>query len=185
MPNDDDLSAWFQRRTLDIAADRANRAYRAWQSLGPSEDSGEPDSQLLQVSAVQPAGAKPYPKLRGRPGMQSQIAGIVNAITASPNSTAKYQTDGHGSATVARDAGGGVRAHFDGPPSLDASGMLAPPSDHAEVVVKDIQGPHSVIVGSFPRTARIFTGNDGQLRYEIHPGIRMPLVDIQEGIHRF
>jgi hypothetical protein len=186
MPYDDDaaMTNWFRRRTADIAADKAQRAYQAWQALsapanGPDDviAAGTSGDTLVGSDGADKL-ARPYPKLRGRPGVEATIAGVANAITAQPNSHATFPSS-VGSISVLRGPGEGVQA---GVWDMGASGQLAPPSDRAEVKIDNIR-KSGFLPGSLPDRARLFTTPDGRLMYEIHPGAKIFGFAVPEGVH--
>ncbi|RAK60878.1 hypothetical protein DJ021_14185 [Phenylobacterium hankyongense] len=185
MPYDDDaMTNWFRRRTVDIAADKAQRAYQAWQALSAPANGADQaiaagaGGDTLVGSDGADKLARPYPKLRGRPGVEATIAGVANAITAQPNSHATYPSP-MGTIRVTRGLGDGVRAQA---PGIAASGQLAPPSDRAQVEVDNIR-KSGFLPGSLPDRARLFTTPDGRLMYEIHPGAKIFGFAVPEGVH--
>lgn len=172
----DDATSWFRRRALDVAADQADRAYDAWNSLRADRPTTDVPPELMEVSAA--ADGKRYPKLHGRPGLPSMVAGAANAITDHPNSRAGIPV-GPG-VTVRRGANDDITASV---LTGGASGHLAPPDQSGGVEIDGIH-PSGWLPGvSLPQRVRIFNGPDGRLMYEIHPGFSAPGYHAAEGVH--
>lgn len=124
-------------------------------------------------------------KLTGRPGRAAEVAGIVNAITESPNTRRTLPTK-VGSFDISRGAGQQVDAHgqvkipkapsFLPSPTVSVTGRLDPAGGGGDVSISGVTG--SVSAGrfdTFPKRVRIFNTPTGELDYEIHPGIQFSL----------
>lgn len=157
------------KSVLDAAGDayddmlRGLRASRTWRQAtyagGRDVPGGPVGNANAQVSQSQA-------RLTGAPGVAAIVAGAVNRIAGSPNSSTEVKLKG-GSLTVTRGPGADLHANLKRAPfNVEGSGRLEPPSGRREVRISKTSSD-SKLISSMPSRVRIFNTDNGELRYEI------------------
>jgi hypothetical protein len=110
--------------------------------------------------------------------------GAVNRVAARPDTSAQFNVKGV-KARLRRGASASIAFEARHPlVNIAASGRIEPPSGRREVVVSQVADQSRPLFSSFPRVVRVFNTQSGELRYEVHPGLKFgPFVNIEEGQH--
>lgn len=188
---EDMLERWYRRRTEDIAAEKVEAERRAWSALGrlarSDEFHGGVGSDILAGDAagdrLQSPREQSQPTLTGRPGFPAAVAGMINAVTAGPNTSKHIEAQGiRVGLSRGNDAALEGALRLPGVGVISASARLQPASSKKEVVVSSVSGRSSLgDIVSFPKTARVFNTPSGELRYEFSPDfqLKLPFVTVK------
>jgi hypothetical protein len=166
------LADWLAMRTQQLVARDAGQGDVPPDSTDAIQDQSGQDVLLGGAAHDTISAATAGQKLTGRPGTPALVAGALNTIAGSPNTSAAVP-----GGTLRRGAGSDVRgdARIFGR-HIGAHGSLDPPSGRSEVSVSGIQGEGVTL----PPRVRVYNTPTGELDLELPDSIKIKGFTIQK-----